>query len=211
LTRVLHRELRARETVGIDRSAAMLAKSRPLSGSGLRFERGDIGAFSATQRYDLVFSNAALHWISDHEALLGRLTAALAKEGQLAVQVPANHDHPSHRTARAVAREAPFREALGGYVHRPSVLSPERYAALLERFGYRAQHVRLQIYGYRLREPGDVVEWVAGTTLTVYRERLSADLYARFVDRYRESLLAQIDDGGPYFFAFKRILLWGRL
>src|SRR5436309_1061495 len=113
LTRDLHRELEAQQTVGIDSSDAMLAKARPLAGDGLSFEPGDIATFAPVATWDLVFSNAALHWIPDHHALLARLTAALAPDGQLAVQVPANHDHPSHVVAEAVAAEPPFAAVLG--------------------------------------------------------------------------------------------------
>ena len=64
LTARLHHELTAGETLGIDRSEAMLARARPRAEGGLRFEAGDIAAFAARAAYDLVFSNAALHWIA---------------------------------------------------------------------------------------------------------------------------------------------------
>src|SRR5919107_3703650 len=81
LTREMHRRLAARETIGIDNSPAMLAKSEAFAGDGLRFQPGDIGAFTSEGDYDLVFSNAALHWIPNHEALLPRLVAALMPTG----------------------------------------------------------------------------------------------------------------------------------
>src|SRR3954453_14780034 len=116
LTRDLHRRLAARETIGIDNSPAMLTRSAAFAGDGLSFRSGDIGEFTANHEFDLIFSNAALHWVPDHPALLQRLTAALRDGGQLAVQVPVNDDHPSHATAVTVAGEEPFREALAGHV-----------------------------------------------------------------------------------------------
>jgi trans-aconitate 2-methyltransferase len=112
LTRELHLRREAQETVGIDNSPAMLAKSEVFAGDGLRFDHGDIGAFTSEGDLDLVFSNAALQWVPDHEPLFRRLTTALTQSGQLAVQMPANNDHPSHLTAFAIAGEPPFREAL---------------------------------------------------------------------------------------------------
>jgi trans-aconitate 2-methyltransferase len=209
LTRELHRRLAARETIGIDNSPAMLARSAAFAGDGLRFEQGDIGAFASEGGYDLVFSNAALHWIPDHEALLPRLAAALTETGQLAVQVPANDDHPSHTTAVEVAREAPFREALGGHVRESPVLAPEVYATLLHRLGFREQHVRLQVYAHELGSREAVVEWVRGSVLTDYERRLPAELWPRFLERYRERLLPQLDDTRPFFYPFKRVLMWG--
>src|SRR5438093_1547907 len=208
LTRTLHEQLGARATLGIDSSPAMLAKT--VASPGLRFEQGDIEHFTAERAYDLVFSNSALHWVPDHPALLARLTAALADGGQLAVQVPANFDHPSHTTAFAVAREEPFRTALGGVHHTAGVLAPEEYAAVLARVGFREQHVRLQVYDHWLAAREDVVEWTKGTLLTDYKRRLAPELYERFVARYRERLLPELEDTRPYFFAFKRILFWAQ-
>jgi trans-aconitate 2-methyltransferase len=209
LTRRLHLHVEARETVGIDRSAAMLEKAAAFRSEGLRFEAGDIATFHGRGEWDLVFSNAALHWVPDHEALFARLAEALAPEGQLAVQMPANFDQPSHVVAKEVAAEPPFAAALAGARAEP-VLAPEAYAKLLWRLGFRAQHVRLQVYPHLLGSRDDVVEWVKGTTLTAYAERLEPAVYEAFLARYRERLLPRLEDTKPYFFPFKRVLLWGR-
>ena len=210
LTRDLHRALAAHDTLGIDRSPAMLARCAEFATDGLRFETGDIAAFTADRAYDLVFSNAALHWVPEPEAVLARLTAALAAGGQLAVQVPANGDHPSHTIAAEVAAEEPFRMALAGHVHRAFVLAPEAYAVLLHDLGYEAQHVRLQVYVHLLLSREDVVEWVKGTLLTDVATRLPPALYERFLARYQERLLPVLADTRPHVYPFKRILLWGR-
>src|SRR4051794_32552538 len=169
LTRALHERTGASTTLGIDSSRAMLERSTPHAGAGLTFELGDIAEWAAAERFDVVFTNAALHWVDDHPGLFTRLSSALAPGGQLAVQVPANHDHPSHLVAERVAMEEPFHEALYGYVRRTPVLAPERYAELLHALGYAPQHVRLQVYLHVLPEPEAVVDWVKGTLLTDYR------------------------------------------
>jgi trans-aconitate 2-methyltransferase len=211
LTSKLHARLGAKETLGVDSSEAMLQKSEPHKAPGLRFELGDIASFSLAGPYDLIFSNAALHWLPDHPALFARLTGALAPEGQLAVQVPANFDHVSHALAAEIAREPPFREALGGVDRQIPVLAPEAYATLLHALGYRRQKVCLQVYGHVLASRGDVVEWVKGTLLTDYQRRLPEALYRLFLDQYRARLLPQLGDADPYFYPFKRILLWAAL
>jgi trans-aconitate 2-methyltransferase len=209
LTRRVHETLGARETLAVDSSDAMLERARAQAGGGLRVERGNIADFSANAEFDLVFSNAALHWVAGHEELFRRLADALTPDGQLAVQVPANFDHPSHTVAAAVAAEEPYRSALDGGRHRDDVvLAPEAYAMLLHRLGFRAQHVRLQVYAHRLDAPGDVVEWVRASLLTSYQRRMPPEIYERFVDRYRERLLAVLGEERPFLFTFKRILLW---
>jgi trans-aconitate 2-methyltransferase len=208
LTKELHVHLNARETIGIDNAPAMLEKAAAFAGDGLRFEDGDIATFTGNGGYDLIFSNAALHWIPDHPALLARLTAALDDGGQLAVQVPDNDDHPSHATAVAVAREAPFAEVLGGHTRQTPVLRPESYAALLYDLGFRQQSVRLQVYGHVLPSRHDVVEWGRGSVLTDYERRMPAELWPHFLERYRELLMPQLPDQRPFFYPFRRVLFW---
>jgi trans-aconitate 2-methyltransferase len=210
LTRQMHEHLGAVETVGIDSSDAMLATAAALAGGSLRFEKHDIATFATDERFDLVFSNAALHWVDGHPLLLERLAGMLAPGGQLAVQIPANDDHPSHAVARELARESPFREALGGYERVFPNLTLDAYAALLHRLGFRDQVVRMNVYPHLLSSRDDVVEWVKGSLLTDYEKRLSRETWPIFLAAYRERLLPRLDDTRPYFYPFKRILFWGK-
>ena len=210
LTRVLHEHTQAAETVGLDRSDAMLDKSAQHIGDGVRFERGDIREF-ADSGLDVVFANASLQWVEDHETLFPRLAATLRPGGQLAVQMPANEDHPSHAVARQVAQEAPHSDVLDGFVYRHSIHSPEWYAERFARLGFAEQHIRMQVYLHRLPGPEDVIEWVKGSLLTGYRDRLSAEDYEAFLADYRERLISVLPDERPFLYPFKRILLWARV
>jgi trans-aconitate 2-methyltransferase len=207
LTAELHRALHARSTLGIDSSLAMLERAARVSAPGLRFELADIATLSSRERYDVVFSNAALQWLPDHDALLARLARLLQPHGELAVQVPANFDHPSHTVATQVAREPEFAEALGSWVRVSPVLQPERYAELLHELGLVAVHVRLQVYGHELDGASEVVEWTMGSLLTDYQARMPEALFERFVQRYRRRVMSVLGDHRPYFYAFKRILM----
>jgi trans-aconitate 2-methyltransferase len=211
LTRVMHERVGARSTVGLDNSETMLERAAQFAGGGLRFKLGTILRFAPRTQFDLIFSNAALQWVPDHERLLPRLAGALAPAGQLAVQVPANHDHPSHLLAHEVAAEEPFRSAIGGYVRTVPVKEPEWYAAKLSALGFGRQSVRLQVYPHLLESAEGVVEWVKGTLLTDYRARMESEMYDAYLARYRERLLPVLGGGRPYFYAFKRILMWGQL
>jgi len=212
LTAEAHRRLGARTTLGIDSSAAMLEKAAPLAGDGLSFAAGDIARFEAPPEgpFDLVLSNAALHWVPDHPALLPRLLRLLGPGGQLVVQVPANQTHASHRLANELAREEPFATALRGYVRHRSVLTPVEYALQLKRLGLVDEEVRLQVYVHELAEPADVVEWCRGTLLTDYEKRLPPDLWQRYLDAYRQRIVAAIPDERPYLYTYQRILFAAR-
>ena len=199
LTAALHDRLGARSTLGIDSSPSMLAGA-PDGIDGLSFTPGDIATWIG-DRYDVVLANASLQWVPDHDAVLRRWRDSLAPAGQLAVQVPANADHPSHTVLASMAPDVPDPVTT-------NVLRPERYAELLHALGFVDQHVRLQVYPHVLDTSADVVEWVKGTSLTRLGDR-GRD--PAFVDEYRRRLLDVIGDASPYLYAFKRILLWGRL
>jgi trans-aconitate 2-methyltransferase len=214
LTKILHDEMEAEHTVGVDSSPAMLARAQHAYGEipGISFQQGDIATW-LDDGVDLVFANASLQWIDDHLNLLARMRTALVKDGQLAFQVPANYRHPSHVLAHAVANESPFIDALYGDVPEDRgrfVLSPELYADLLYELGAKDQVVRMEVYGHELESTAEVVEWVMGTLLTQYRKRLSPELFDAFVDRYRERLFEELGEREPYFYGFKRILCWAR-
>lgn len=202
-TRELHDHLGANETLGVDSSAAMLAKAQAYASERVRFERAEVESFAPGRTFDLVFSNAALHWVEDHEGLFPRLAELVAEGGQLAVQMPANEEHASHVVAGEVARE------FGGSMRDSEVLPPERYAEILHRAGFARQHVRVQIYGHLLPSTADVVEWVKGSLLTDYERRLGADRFPPFLTRYTERLLEILGDVRPFFYTYKRVLLWG--
>jgi trans-aconitate 2-methyltransferase len=214
LTRLLHARLQARETVGIDRSARMLESAQaeePIDRpAGLRFQVGTIEAFTGRDEYDLILSNAAFHWVEDHDALITRLAAAIRPGGQLAFQVPAMHDATSHTIAEDLTAVEPFRTAFDGWRRPQPVLTPAAYARLLYRTGFTDQTVRLAVYPHLLESAGHMVEWMKGTLLTEYERRLTPELFVQFVSEYRARLLATLDDARPFFFPFNRILCWAR-
>jgi len=204
----------AGRVVGRDTSAAMLAQAEQHAARGVTFEPGDLREPPEPGRWDLVLANASLHWAPEHGTVLARWRDGLRAGGQLAVQVPANADHPSHQVAAQVATREPFASAFPGGapadVVAANVLRPEAYAVLLHDLGAQRQHVRLQVYGHVLGRTADIVEWVKGTSLTRFKQTMPADLYDRFVAEYQAELVATLGDRSPFFYPFKRILFWAR-
>lgn len=215
LTALAATSLGVADMVGIDNSPSMLASAAAHAGPGVRFESGDISTWTSTGDVDLVLAAASLQWVPDHVDVLQRWAAALAPGGQLAVQVPANASMPSHTTADALARREPYHSALDDDPPADpvaeNVLEPEQYAQLLFDLGFEQQQVRLQVYPHVLGNTRDVVQWVRGTTLTRFQKRLPAEVYEQFIADYEAALLAAVGDHTPFFFPFRRILMWGRL
>lgn len=203
LTRQLADLLPDSDVVGVDSSPEMLAKAAAVARPGLRFEQGRIEDVGGA--WDLIFSHAALQWVDDHAALMPRLFGLLNPGGQLAVQMPSNHMHFSHATARELVAEEPFASALGGWSRPTPVLTIEAYAELFFGLGATEIVVFEKIYPHVLENADAIADWTSGTLLVPIMERLPEALRAPFMAAYRERLRQQWPES-PVFYGFKRLL-----
>ncbi len=216
LTRQLADALPDSDVTGIDSSSQMLDAARAASfanpnpsttlGAGLHFEQGDQSQL--TGEWDLIFSNAALQWSENHAELIPRLYQRLAPAGQIAVQVPSNHNHISHQIYRETAGEEPFQSILNGFQRYAPVLSIDEYARLLFLCGAENIVVFEKVYPHILEDSGAVVEWISGTALIPYFERLG-EHKEEFVEALREKMRAALPDR-PVFYPFRRTLFSAR-
>ncbi len=211
LTVAAHQRFGACSTLGVDASAAMLAKATDPPPAGFRTRLIRIEDFDpGRERYDLVLSNAALHWVENHEALFTRICGWVRPGGHLAVQMPANEPHASHSVADSVAGEEPFASALGGYARKTPVLAPEAYVRILKKAGMKVPASEYRTYYHQLASSAAIVEWVRGTLLTDYQRRMRPDIHDRFIARYTERLVKEVGDVAPYEFAFRRLFVTAR-
>lgn len=203
-TKTLHERFRASETIGIDSSQEMLDKTPRTP--GLKFEFGDILQFHPESSFDLVFSNAALQWVPDHEQIFANLYRALRSGGQLAVQIPKNGDHLSQRVAYLLEKEAPYNHYPPNPLEK-NTLSIDSYATMLHILGFRNIKVRLYVYLHTLSKSEDAVEWMKGSLLTHYRANMPSSTYESFEDEFRKRVVATLGTAEPYLYTFKRILM----
>jgi trans-aconitate 2-methyltransferase len=202
--------------IGLDSSSQMLdaARARSFSNASpstsfrtsLYFEQGDQAQL--TGEWDLIFSNAALQWSENHTELIPRLYERLLTGGQIAVQVPSNHNHISHQIYRETASEEPFRTILDGFQRYAPVLSIDEYARLLFLCSAEEIVVFEKIYAHILGDSDAVVEWISGTALVPYFERLG-EHKADFLNVIRAKMRAALPDR-PVFYPFRRTLFSAR-
>jgi trans-aconitate 2-methyltransferase len=206
LTRRLAAALPDSEVVGVDSSLEMLKKAQAEAGRVVSFRQERIEEVEG--EWDLAFSNAAIQWVGNHESLVRRLFSLLAPGGRIAVQVPSNSSHPSQTLIAETAGEEPMRQALKGWVHEWPVLPVARYAEILFEEGASDIIALDKLYPHVLANCEAVVDWVSGTALIPYFERLSTELHSEFLKRYGEKLRVAMP-GSPVFFGFKRTLFAG--
>jgi trans-aconitate 2-methyltransferase len=209
-TALLAQRWPAAAIVGIDSSPEMLAQARA-SGVKATWVEADIAAWAPDRPLDLIYSNAALHWLDDHATLLPRLLSRLGESGVLAAQMPRNFQAPSHILLRETARGGPWADRLAGISDRPPVAVPEWYYELL---APQAPTVDIWETEYLHLLEGDdpVLHWTRATALRPIRHALEPEQYGAFEAAYAEQLRAAYPRraDGRTLFSFRRLFIVAR-
>jgi trans-aconitate methyltransferase len=116
---------------GIDSSPKMITAARERLPS-CNSEVADLSTWKPDAFHDVLFANAALQWLPDHNTLLPRLMSYLNVGGSLAIQMPDNLDEPTHVSMRAAADRGKWAEKLNS-------ASGERTTILAERNAWKVQ------------------------------------------------------------------------
>jgi trans-aconitate 2-methyltransferase len=199
----------AASVVGVDSSAEMLARAAGTP-SPVAWSRADVAGWAPDGPVDLIVSNAALHWLGDHPRLFPRLVSHLSAGGVLAVQMPRNHDAPSHRIIREVAADGPWAAALGTAAPPAPVAPGADYFALLAPLAARIDVWETE-YLHVLTEPDPVLQWIMGTTVRPLLDALAGEpaLRERLLDALRERLARAYPrrPDGRTLYPFRRLFL----
>ncbi|KQS27997.1 methyltransferase domain-containing protein [Dyadobacter sp. Leaf189] len=207
LTRKLADKLPNSNVFGIDSSPEMLNMSDAFRRPKLSFERRSIEEqLQIGQTWDIIFSNAAIQWVDNHAQLLADMIARIRQNGQLLIQLPAQNHNISNRILNELAVEEPFSSALQGWVRQSPVLDIEDYAQILFENRSRQMTVFEKIYPMVLQDANALFEFVSGTAIIPYLERLEGETREQFIAEYKNSLNAAFPKQ-PVFYPFKRIIL----
>lgn len=194
------------EIVGLDNSPAMLEAARRRLPE-VRFDAADAALWTPEPDVDLVFGNAAFHWIPRHLEHLTRIFSALSPGAMLAAQMPDNTDEPTHRAMREVSLARPWSATLTGAVREP--LPPARvyYEALSP--AARRLDVWRTTYHHVLPNAAAIVDFVRATGLRRCLDPLQESERPEFLARYTERVAAAYPPlaDGHVMLAFPRLFL----
>ena len=198
------------DITGIDNSPEMLARARA-EHFDIVWQQDDIAEWRPPAPADLIFSNAALHWLDRHDILLPRLFAGLAPGGVLAVQMPRNFSQPAHALMRQCAQEAQWSARLLPLLRPEPVAEPSAYWRWLAQVG-----AELDIWESEYLQVLDgedaVLEWMRGTALVPLLDVLDGDEQWALLDALRQLLAASYppEANGATLFPFRRLFLLAR-
>ena len=100
VTRLIKMRWPTARVTGVDTSPEMLAKAAAAAPE-ITWVLADLGRWRPERPVDVIYSNAALHWLEGHDTLFPALLSSLAPGGVLAVQMPRNFSAPSHTSMLA--------------------------------------------------------------------------------------------------------------
>lgn len=191
---------------GVDNSPAMLAEAEA-TGHYRALSATDVADWEPEAPVALIFSNAALHWLPDHEALMARLAGFLAPAGTLAVQMPRQIFAPSHRFLRDFAADM-FPDRFDFSDWRPPVAAPVDYHRMLAPMGRVSVWETDYVQRLEAVESGHPVRrFTEATAMRPFLARLTDAEARAFIRRYEEALGAAypVEADGAVLFPIRRL------
>ncbi len=189
VTRIIAQRWHSAQVYGLDNSTEMLQKAQQQAGT-IHCIEADIENWTPDEAPDLIFSNAALHWVERHQDLFPRLAKFVSPGGCLAVQMPLSWDATSHLLMRATLADGgaggrPLgTETLRQSVARRWVGDADFYYDLLADDA-RSVDIWETEYLHELEGKDPILEWVKGTGLRPILNGLADDEREVFLAKYR--------------------------
>ena len=206
-TALLRRRWPDAEITGIDSSQDMLLEAKDLE-IGAHWRLENIEVWKPKTKPHLIFSNAALQWLGNHEELFSRLLGFLKPGGVLAVQMPRNFTSPSHTIIQRVVEDGPWSDRLKHVRNFEPVGQPEDYYNVL---ADNAEPIDIWETEYVQALAGEdaVFSWLSATALLPFVSELKGREQSDFVARCRRELGAvyRPRDDNVTLFSFRRLFI----
>lgn len=196
----------AADVTGLDSSADMIAKAADQHPRLRWLERDASRDLSDLGLFDVVFSNAALQWIPDHDSLIPRLFGLVGPGGVLAVQVPNNDASPLHSAVREVALSPGWKRYFSTVEFQVTASASEYYDRLT--LLTPAFDIWLTTYIHVMDSHEGYIEWSRGTYMRSYLNQLPSeddrrvftmDVLERVIKAYHPQA------NGKFLFPFQRL------
>ena len=207
-TAMLRQRWPTAEVVGLDNSREMINAASQAHPDWTWVE-GDIAAWTAAAPFDLVFSNAALHWVANHAEVMPHLLRQVGPQGALAIQMPAHFRSPVHQLMVEIARNHAWQASMEDAIHAIKVERPAFYYDLLNPYASKLQLWETE-YIHVMDGPAAILEWIRGTGLRPFLEALPSEVQKR---RFEELFLTGLtmayptQKDGRVLFPFRRLFI----
>ncbi len=173
------------QVLGLDYSEGMLSKSAPNEIPGrLSFQLGHVEDYNEPR--DLIYSNATMQWVGDHETVFPKLASLVNPGGVIATQMPYSHVQRSHELIEETARNGPWKDKLADW-KRFQVQPLAYYIEMFQNLGFTVDAWETTYY-FLLQGKDPIVEWVKGTSLQPILTALDDNERPQFLEQYAAAL-----------------------
>lgn len=208
LTKKLFDKLTNPTVLGIDNSAEMLTKV-PIQ-ENLEFkEKTILEQINDKTKWDLIFSNAASQWIDNHNELFPNIISRINPGGQLAIQMPQQNENILNKILYQLVQEEPFSSYLKNWTRPSPVLTLDEYAKILFENGGTDLVLYEKVYPIISNKKDDFFDFISGSALTVYQERLKEEEFATLTTEFKKRIDAYFPVV-PSIYAFRRLIIYGQ-
>lgn len=180
--------------IGVDNSPAMIAHAQEQHGGilpHLEFRRMDARQLFLERPVDVVFSNAALHWVDDHPAFLQGAARALRPGGRLVVSCGGRGNAADmFKSVRSAMRDARWRSCFRGMERPYHFFGPEKYRHWLAEAGLVGRSVQLTPRDMLQPSLEALAGWLR-TTWLPYTQRVPEPQRAAFIQAVVDHFAAQ--------------------
>lgn len=183
ITQKIAQTLKGGSVIGIDQSMSMvrLAKQN-FSSDNLAFIHMDATKINLDTQLDIAFSNATLHWIADHTAVLQSLRKDLNTNAKILFQMGgAGNANELLESVAQITSSNRWKQYFNCFASPYNFCDVVDYEVWLPTYGYKAQRIELKQKDMMHNDTEGLKGWLR-TTWFPYTDQLPADNRDRFLD-----------------------------
>lgn len=157
------------EIIGIDNSKAMIEKARSLYDNTKFILEDATNDLSSLGKFDIIFSNASIQRIPNHENLIKSLYNSLEDNGILAIQLPLVDEVKAQQALYELEHVKKYKQYLDNKSLRFNTKSTEYYYDILSSlFNPESIYIWSTTYTHAMDSLDDILKWYESTTLVPY-------------------------------------------
>jgi trans-aconitate 2-methyltransferase len=198
--------------IGIDASAGMIDTARGHIADNVRFAQKDINALDYAEEFDVIISNATLHWIKNHENMLHRVYLALRDGGVIRFNFAADGNCSRFiRATRDAMSSSAYSSFFSGFFWPWCMPTPREYGELMQRSRFTDVHIWSENADRFFPDADAMIRWMDQPSLVPFLSHLPEDRRQSFRDRVIEQMLRETrQEDGRCFETFRRINVFAR-
>lgn len=210
-TQILAQKWPKSKIVGIDSSASMIEKAKQ-DYPDQEWVIANASSYETEMKFDIVFSNAVIQWIPNHEELLIKFHNLLSDEGVVAVQVPQFWDMPLGKIIDNIANDTRWKDQTDGVSELLTIHNHSFYYDILSDL-FNVIELWETHYIHVLENHLAIMEMMRSTGLKPYLERLVNESDKK---EFEEAVLSDIrkaypiQKNGKVLLPFNRLFFMGR-